>query len=132
MNQSPINEVEYRRRLLQLMSFWGLSEVAILMHARRNHVDIALGEWDNTYKILTRRYVNTVGVQTRQVGRGFLGEEFAPGEVRDVPTDVMKVPVPAPLEPSAHQMLWWNRRIRFETYLSKSFGRDIKFPFPLW
>jgi len=114
------------------MSFWDLSEVAILMHARRNHVEIAQQPWDNAFKILTRKYVDTADVKTRQVGQGYLGKEYAPGQAHEIPTNITKVAIVAPLEPTVQQVFWWNQRMKFETNLSKVFGREVKFPFPFW
>jgi hypothetical protein len=132
MNQNKNDDVEYQRRVQQLMSFWGLSEVAILMHARRNHVDIAQQPWDIAFERLTRKYVDTVDVKTRQVGKGYLGKEYAPGQAHETPTNITRLTIVAPTEPNAQQLFWWNQRIKFETTLSKVFGREVKFPFPLW
>ena len=132
MNQNKNDEVEYQRRVQQLMSFWGLSEVAILMHARRNQVDIAQQPWDNAFKILTRKYVDTVPVETRQVGQGYLGREYAPGQAHETPTNITRLAIAAPMEPNAQQLFWWNQRIKLEANLSKVFGREVKFPVPFW
>jgi hypothetical protein len=126
MGHYRVDEIEYQRRLKQLMSHWGVSETAILMYARSNNVDIAQVSWDKGFEILTRREITVSDVQTRQVGRGYLGAERVPGEINVPSVNVRKVLVMGPVEPNALQLQVWNLRLRLEAFLSKIIGRDIK------
>jgi hypothetical protein len=76
---SQVDENEYRRRIQLLMSHWGVSEIAILMYARANNADIKQDEWNDVFAKLTRTHFYGSGVETRNVGQGFLGREYAPG-----------------------------------------------------
>ncbi|CAB4657407.1 unannotated protein [freshwater metagenome] len=126
MGHYRVDEIEYQRRLKQLMSHWGVSETAILMYARSNNVDIAQVSWDKGFEILTRREITVSDVQTRQVGRGYLGAERVPGEINAPSVNVRKVLVMGPVEPNALQLQVWNWRLSLEAFLSRIVGRDIK------
>jgi hypothetical protein len=126
MGHYRVDEIEYQRRLKQLMSHWGVSETAILMYARSNNVDIAQVSWDKGFEILTRREITVSDVQTRQVGRGYLGAERVPGEINVPSVNVRKVLVMGPVEPNALQLQVWNWRLSLEAFLSRIVGRDIK------
>jgi hypothetical protein len=126
MGHYRVDEIEYQRRLKQLMSHWGVSETAILMYARSNNVDIAQVSWDKGFEILTRREITVSDVQTRQVGRGYLGAERVPGEINVPSVNVRKVLVMGPVKPNALQLQVWNWRLSLEAFLSRIVGRDIK------
>lgn len=130
MKPSRVDEVEYQRRLYHLTDHWGLSEVAILIHAKFNNIDIARDPWDRVWQILTQEFIYGADVTTRQVGGGYLGKEYAPGEVHDKPSNIQKYSVRLPHEPTAAQLKAWNiseqRRIKLNGLLSRIMGREIE------
>ena len=130
MSQSPIDELEYQRRVQRLASHWGVSEAAILKYGA--NFDIRNESWEYVFKGLTKKITYTASVQTRQVGRGYLGSEHAPGESQ-IPTDTMIISLAGPVEPTARYLKSLEQRAELrdkaEKFLSKVLQREIKITF---
>jgi hypothetical protein len=120
-----VDENEYQRRVQLLMNYWGVSEIAILIYARENNADIRQDDWGAVFEKLTRTHFYGSSVETRDVGQGFLGREYAPGEAHEKPINVERFAVAGPKEPSVIQILAWNLRIRIEAVISRVLHRQI-------
>jgi hypothetical protein len=124
-DQNRISETEYQNRIHLLMSYWGVSEVAILIYARKRQIEIADEPWQSGFNKLTTTTVVVHGVPTRRVEKGYLGQEYGPREKPEFHSPET-VSIGVPQEPNNWELAIWNQRRKSEKFLSRILKRDIK------